>query len=188
MTATTPTTHQIIRDNIHRCVHVQEPKKGPRYCPSLEAKVTRFPHKSSHNVWLEPEGYDSDLIYPNGLSCSLPEDAQESMYRSVPGLENAMLVRPAYGVEYDHIDARELGPTLETKRIKVRISPITPKPNVSVSRSDAPRRVCSSPARSTARRGTRKPRGKASSRGSTPACPPSAGRRSSSHAQKGISG
>ncbi|KAM5545802.1 hypothetical protein V8D89_000840 [Ganoderma adspersum] len=118
MTATTPTTHQIIRDNIHRCAHIQETKKGPRYCPSLEAKVTRFPHKSSHNVWLEPEGYDSDLIYPNGLSCSLPEDVQESMYRSVPGLEKVKLVRPAYGVEYDHIDARELDPTLETKRIK----------------------------------------------------------------------
>ena len=122
MTATTPTTHQIIRDNIHNCIHIQETKKGPRYCPSLEAKVTRFPHKSSHNVWLEPEGYDSDLIYPNGLSCSLPEDVQESMYRSVPGLENVKLVRPAYGVEYDHIDARELGPTLETKRIKVCLS------------------------------------------------------------------
>ena len=68
-------------------MHIQETKKGPRYCPSLEAKVTRFPDKASHTVWLEPEGYDSDLIYPNGLSCSLPED----------------------GVEYDHIDARELG-------------------------------------------------------------------------------
>lgn len=88
----------------------------------------RFPQKSSHVIWLEPEGYDSgtrisekrergerpltlsiDLIYPNGLSCSLPEDVQEEMYRSVPGLENVKLVRPAYGVEYDHIDARELG-------------------------------------------------------------------------------
>ncbi|KAI0631425.1 glucose-inhibited division protein A subfamily [Trametes polyzona] len=117
-THTTPSTHDIVRANIHNCVHIQETKKGPRYCPSLEAKVMRFPHKSSHVVWLEPEGYDSELIYPNGLSCSLPEEVQESMYRSVPGLENVQLVRPAYGVEYDHIDARELGPTLETKRIK----------------------------------------------------------------------
>ncbi|KAL7278263.1 hypothetical protein ACG7TL_008239 [Trametes sanguinea] len=117
-TKTTPATHDIVRANIDRCVHIQETKKGPRYCPSLEAKVMRFPQKSSHVVWLEPEGYDSDLIYPNGLSCSLPEDVQEAMYRSVPGLENVKLVRPAYGVEYDHIDARELGPTLETKRIK----------------------------------------------------------------------
>ncbi|KAH9851003.1 glucose-inhibited division protein A subfamily [Lenzites betulinus] len=117
-TATTQATHDIVRENIHNCVHIQETKKGPRYCPSLEAKVMRFPQKSSHVVWLEPEGYDSDLIYPNGLSCSLPEEVQISMYRSVPGLENVELVRPAYGVEYDHIDARELGPTLETKRIK----------------------------------------------------------------------
>ncbi|CDO76826.1 hypothetical protein BN946_scf185033.g23 [Trametes cinnabarina] len=115
-TQTTPATHDIVRANIGRCVHIQETKKGPRYCPSLEAKVMRFPQKSSHVVWLEPEGYDSDLIYPNGLSCSLPEDVQEAMYRSVPGLENVKLVRPAYGVEYDHIDARELSPTLETKR------------------------------------------------------------------------
>ncbi|RPD53908.1 glucose-inhibited division protein A subfamily [Lentinus tigrinus ALCF2SS1-7] len=117
-TETTSETHQIVRDNIGNCVHIQETKKGPRYCPSLEAKVTRFPQKSAHTVWLEPEGYDSDLIYPNGLSCSLPEEVQEIMYRSVPGLENVKLVRPAYGVEYDHVDARELGPTLETKRIK----------------------------------------------------------------------
>ncbi|KAI8977779.1 glucose-inhibited division protein A subfamily [Trametes punicea] len=117
-TQTTPATHDIVRANIGRCVHIQETKKGPRYCPSLEAKVMRFPQKSSHIVWLEPEGCGSDLIYPNGLSCSLPEDVQEALYRSVPGLENVKLVRPAYGVEYDHIDARELGPTLETKRIK----------------------------------------------------------------------
>ncbi|KAI0700807.1 glucose-inhibited division protein A subfamily [Cerioporus squamosus] len=108
-TETTPETHQIVRDNIGSCVHIQESKKGPRYCPSLEAKVTRFPQKTAHTVWLEPEGYDSDLIYPNGLSCSLPEEVQERMYHSVPGLENVKLVRPAYGVEYDHIDARELG-------------------------------------------------------------------------------
>ncbi|KAI0654280.1 glucose-inhibited division protein A subfamily [Cubamyces menziesii] len=108
-TTTTPATHDIIRANIDRCVHIQETKKGPRYCPSLEAKVMRFPQKSSHIVWLEPEGYDSDLIYPNGLSCSMPEDVQEILYRSVPGLENVKVVRPAYGVEYDHVDARELG-------------------------------------------------------------------------------
>ncbi|KIP02614.1 hypothetical protein PHLGIDRAFT_130646 [Phlebiopsis gigantea 11061_1 CR5-6] len=118
MTATNERTHEIVRENMHRAVHIQETKKGPRYCPSLEAKVRRFPQKTAHNVWLEPEGYDSDLVYPNGLSCSLPEDAQELMYRSIAGLENVEIVRPAYGVEYDHIDARELKNTLETKRIK----------------------------------------------------------------------
>ncbi|EPQ53026.1 glucose-inhibited division protein A subfamily, partial [Gloeophyllum trabeum ATCC 11539] len=117
-TFTTPTTHQIVRDNMHLSVHIQETKKGPRYCPSLEAKIMRFGHKDRHVVWLEPEGYESDLIYPNGLSNSLPEDVQELMYRSVPGLENVKIVKPAYGVEYDHVDPRELGPTLETKRIK----------------------------------------------------------------------
>ncbi|KAI0086071.1 glucose inhibited division protein A-domain-containing protein [Irpex rosettiformis] len=117
-TFTTEATHDIVRNNMHRSVHIQETKKGPRYCPSLEAKVKRFPQKTAHTVWLEPEGYDSDLIYPNGLSCSLPEDAQAEMYRSVPGLESVEIVRPAYGVEYDHVDARELKPTLETKRIQ----------------------------------------------------------------------
>ncbi|CAL1702492.1 unnamed protein product [Somion occarium] len=117
-TTTTPLTHQIIQDNLHLSCHIQETKKGPRYCPSLEAKVMRFPQKDHHRIWLEPEGYDSDLIYPNGLSCSMPEEVQIPLYRSVPGLENAVLVKPAYGVEYDHVDARELRPTLETKRIK----------------------------------------------------------------------
>ncbi|EJD00295.1 glucose-inhibited division protein A subfamily [Fomitiporia mediterranea MF3/22] len=118
LTQTTPETHNIIRDNMHKNIHIQETRKGPRYCPSLEAKVRRFPSKSEHKVWLEPEGYDSDVIYPNGISCSLPEEIQEPMMRTIPGLENVKMVRPAYGVEYDHIDARELSPSLETKRIR----------------------------------------------------------------------
>ncbi|KAG5645295.1 hypothetical protein DXG03_006484 [Asterophora parasitica] len=117
-TCTTAATHELVKRSIHLSVHIQETRKGPRYCPSLEAKILRFPHKENHNVWLEPEGYDSDVIYPNGISCSMPEELQESMMRTIPGLERVKMVRPAYGVEYDHVDARELGPTLETKRIK----------------------------------------------------------------------
>ncbi|KAA1470905.1 mitochondrial translation optimization protein [Dentipellis sp. KUC8613] len=118
LTRTNPDTHKLVRDNMHLSVHIQETKKGPRYCPSLEAKITRFAAKERHNVWLEPEGYDSDLIYPNGLSNSMPEELQEPMLRTIKGLENVKMVRPAYGVEYDFVDPRELTVTLETKRIK----------------------------------------------------------------------
>ncbi|KAI9456824.1 mitochondrial translation optimization protein [Lactarius psammicola] len=107
-THTTPETHRMIRDSIHLSVHIQETKKGPRYCPSLEAKVTRFAQRDRHIIWLEPEGYDSEVFYPNGLSNSMPEELQEAMLRTVPGLDKVEMVRPAYGVEYDFVDPREL--------------------------------------------------------------------------------
>ncbi|KAG8992861.1 Mitochondrial Translation Optimization [Tulasnella sp. JGI-2019a] len=116
-THTTPETHQIVRDNLHQSIHIRETVKGPRYCPSIEAKVIRFPQRDGHIVWLEPEGYDSDVIYPNGISCHLPPDIQLQMLRSIPGLAKAEMTKYGYGVEYDCVDARELMPTLETKRI-----------------------------------------------------------------------
>jgi tRNA uridine 5-carboxymethylaminomethyl modification enzyme len=107
-TYTSALTRQIVLDNLHRSIHIRETVKGPRYCPSLESKILRFRDREAHIVWLEPEGYDSELIYPNGISCSMPEDVQVDLVRSIPGLEKAEIVRPAYGVEYDHVDAREL--------------------------------------------------------------------------------
>ncbi|EPX74174.1 tRNA uridine 5- carboxymethylaminomethyl modification enzyme [Schizosaccharomyces octosporus yFS286] len=118
-TYTTEQTHAHIRDNLYLAPHMlAHDIHSPRYCPSLEAKVTRFPEKSRHIVWLEPEGLSPDSFwYPNGLSNSMPEDVQKLIIRTVPGLENAELVRPAYGVMYDYVDPRQLHPTLETKKI-----------------------------------------------------------------------
>ncbi|KAF8321325.1 GIDA-domain-containing protein [Clavulina sp. PMI_390] len=116
-THTTAASHDIIRNNLHMSIHIRETVKGPRYCPSIESKIIRFTDKTSHTVWLEPEGYDSDVIYPNGISCTMPADIQEQFLRTIPGLEDVEMIRPGYGVEYDCIDARELRPTLETKRI-----------------------------------------------------------------------
>lgn len=116
-TYTTEQTHEIVKNNMHKTLHANLSVNSPRYCPSIETKVKRF-DQNQHIVWLEPEGLTSDLVYPNGLSNSMPKDVQIKILQSVPGLENVEMVCPAYGVEYDYIDPRELTKTLETKKIK----------------------------------------------------------------------
>lgn len=117
LTRTNHNTHEVLRNNLHQSVHIRETVKGPRYCPSIESKIIRFKDKPTHQVWLEPEGLNSDLIYPNGISVSMPPEIQEQMLRTIAGLENVEMVQPGYGVEYDFVDPRELRPTLETKLI-----------------------------------------------------------------------
>ncbi|GME87376.1 unnamed protein product [[Candida] boidinii] len=116
-TATTAEMHQIILNNLDKSIHIRETVKGPRYCPSIESKVIRFNDKTSHRIWLEPEGLDSDYVYPNGISCTMPEDIQFQMVRLMKGLENVDMLQPGYGVEYDYVDPRELKRTLETNLI-----------------------------------------------------------------------
>ena len=90
---------------------------GPRYCPSIEDKVVRFADRGAHQIFLEPEGLETDLIYPNGISTSLPEEVQNQVVNGILGLEAAKIVRPGYAIEYDHVDARELLHTMEAKRV-----------------------------------------------------------------------
>ncbi len=120
ITRTTARSHEIIRADLHR-----SPLKtgaisgpGPRYCPSIEDKVTRFGDRDGHQIFLEPEGLDNDTVYPNGVSTSLPVATQEAFIRAIPGLEGARILRPGYAIEYDYVDPRELTPSLETKRLK----------------------------------------------------------------------
>lgn len=117
-TYTNAATHDVVRANLEKTIHIRESVKGPRYCPSLESKVVRFGHKERHIVWLEPEGFDNDVVYPNGLSMTIPAEAQEELLRTIKGLENVTMLQPGYGVEYDYVDPRSLRSTLETKAIK----------------------------------------------------------------------
>ena len=117
-TYTNEQSHDIVRQNLDKSIHIRETVRGPRYCPSLESKIIKFGEKSQHMIWLEPEGFDTNVIYPNGVSMTIPADAQEKLMKTVRGLENVKMLQPGYGVEYDYIDPRNLMPTLETKLIR----------------------------------------------------------------------
>ena len=119
ITFTTPQTHQVIRDNLHRSplYSGRIEGTGPRYCPSIEDKVVKFPDRDRHQVFVEPEGQSTAEMYLNGLSSSLPEDVQEAFLRTIPGLERVQVMRPGYAVEYDCIDPSQLWPTLECKMV-----------------------------------------------------------------------
>ncbi|MDA0710718.1 MAG: tRNA uridine-5-carboxymethylaminomethyl(34) synthesis enzyme MnmG, partial [bacterium] len=120
LTHTTSRTHDIIRANLDRSAMYSGRIQGvgPRYCPSVEDKVVRFSDKQSHQIFLEPEGYNTHEVYLNGLSMSLPEEVQIEIVRSIPGLERAEIMRPAYAVEYDYVPPTQIQPTLETKPIQ----------------------------------------------------------------------
>lgn len=119
ITGTTPTVHTIVRENLWQSPMYsgQIVGIGPRYCPSLEDKVVRFPDRERHQIFLEPEGLNDYTVYPNGISTSLPEEIQHRIVRNIPGLEQVKILRPGYAIEYDFVDPRELKPTLESRRL-----------------------------------------------------------------------
>ncbi len=120
ITATNEKTHDLIRKSKERSplFNGQIESAGPRYCPSIEDKVFRFADKNSHNIFLEPEGFESDIVYPNGISTSLPVDVQEAFVRSIEGLEDCEIIQPGYAVEYDYVDPRELDQSLKLKSLE----------------------------------------------------------------------
>jgi tRNA uridine 5-carboxymethylaminomethyl modification enzyme len=119
ITRTTLQTHAVIRANLHRAPMYsgQIAATGPRYCPSIEDKVSRFADRESHQIFLEPEGLNDDTIYPNGISTSLPQDVQLALLATIPGLENVIVRRPGYAIEYDYVDPRALSPALAVKSV-----------------------------------------------------------------------
>jgi tRNA uridine 5-carboxymethylaminomethyl modification enzyme len=119
ITQTTESTHAIIRENLalSPMYSGQIGSVGPRYCPSIEDKVVRFADRASHQIFLEPEGLDDPTVYPNGVSTSLPADIQEAFLKTMPGLENVVILRPGYAIEYDYVDPRELTADLQVKRL-----------------------------------------------------------------------
>src|SRR5499427_7808635 len=119
ITRTNAATHAIIQANVHRSPMYsgQIQSRGPRYCPSIEDKIVRFGERDGHQIFLEPEGLDDPTVYPNGISTSLPEEVQRALVATIPGLEKAIITRPGYAIEYDHVDPRELKATLETRRV-----------------------------------------------------------------------
>ncbi|QDL99666.1 tRNA uridine-5-carboxymethylaminomethyl(34) synthesis enzyme MnmG [Rhodopseudomonas palustris] len=120
ITRTTPDTHEVIRANVHRSPMYsgQIQSTGPRYCPSIEDKIVKFGDRDGHQIFLEPEGLDDPTVYPNGISTSLPEEVQRAILKTIPGLELTEMFRPGYAIEYDHVDPRELEPSLQTRRLR----------------------------------------------------------------------